>query len=401
MRLAFLWVLMTFCSWNFAVENTVENDREPKGKTVTLVFTEDLRFGSDEEGLEYLWADPSSLVEADANGNIYVGDVRDRRILQFDKDGQFVKFIAKQGQGPGELQALADLSILKDGSMIALNSGPGVLPKFLFFDQDMKYKDTKAPEGFSKVVVSSEFAPDGKIFAGMFLAFDMEKGTMKMKVGALDMNFEVLKQLSERDQSFDPAAFQSPQGLSKFLSDTLRNAYKGTGMMHFDKEGNAYSAISNDYTITKWSPDLSTKLMVIKRKYKPIPNTEERIDAIAENTLDTFRNGPLASMITDQLKKNIIEKAELPIVVNPVNGIITMEDGHLLVVHDVNFATGEQIVDIFNAKGEFQGQSTMDSWAFYNRNGLTSMIFKNGFAYCLETDDLGDNRVVRYKYEFK
>jgi len=401
MRLAILWVLMTFCSWNFAVEKTVENDREPDGKAVTLVFTEDLRFGSDEEGGEYLWADPSSLVETDADGNIYVGDVRDRRILQFDKDGNFVKLVAKQGQGPGELQALADLAILGDGSLIALNSGPGVLPKFLFFDKNMKYLDTKAPKGFSKVVVSSEFSPDGETFAGMFLAFDMEKGTMKMKVGALDMNFDVKKQLSERDQSFDPAAFQSQQGLSKFLSDTLKNAYKGTGMMTFDKEGNAYSAVSNEYTITKWAPDLTNKLMVIKRKYKPIPNTEDRIDAIAENTLDSFRSGPLASLITDQLKKDIIENADLPIVVNPVNGLIPMEDGHLLVVHDVNFATGQQMVDIFNADGTFKGRATMDSWAFYNRNGLTSMIFKNGFAYCMETDDLGDNRVVRYKYEFK
>lgn len=401
MKLSMVWTLACLVLPSFAVEKVVENDKKPKGKTWTIEFTEDLRFGADEEDDVYLWADPSSVVKANSKGHIFMADLRERRVLEFDTKGKFVRAIANRGQGPGELQALADLAILADDSIIALNAGFGVLSKFLFFDSDGNYLKEKGPQGFSKILVSSTFAPDGKHFGGIFVGFNQETSTMLTNTGVLDLDFEVLHQLSSHPQSFNPADFQSQDGIAKFIGGILTNAYKGTGMFSFDKDGNAYSAVSDKYVITKWNKDLKTKELIIKRKYKPIPNTDDRIAAIANQSLDGMRDSPMGSMVNDATVKKVIQKTEFPLVLNPVNGIIPLEDGKILVVHDVNPTNGVQLADIFDEKGSYMGQVTMDQWAFVTRQSRNAMTFKNGFAYTLESDEEDENRIVRYKYTFK
>jgi len=72
-----------------------------------------------------------------------------------------------------------------------------------------------------------------------------------------------------------------------------------------------------------------------------------------------------------------------------------------LVVHDVDLVKGVNRADIFTAQGEFLGSAMLSGHAFvYFLAGgfFPRMVFKNGFAYSVTCDDMGDNRVVRYKY---
>jgi len=400
MRRLFQCLLLILSVSVFATEKVVENDINPKGKALTIEFKEDLRFGTDEEDDNYLWADPSTAIEVNSMGHIFIADTREKRVLEFNPTGEFVRVIASPGQGPGELQGLADISILEDDSIVVLNAGIGVMSKFLFFDKNGKYVRDVAPLGFSTFISTSEFSPDGSLFGGIFVGFDMESGVMQFKAGTLNLKFETIQLLSEHPQSFNPADFQSQAGIVKFFSSILTNAYKGTGMVMFDKAGHGYSAVSNSYEITKWDPSFQKKLMIIKKKYKPIPNTDERKRAIANRTIDGMRqNAP--AMVNDSMVDQLIEKTELPLVTNPVNGIITIGNEHILVIHDANEATGVQKADIFDKDGVFLGNVTMDHWAFLNPDSKPSMVFKNGFAYCLETDKNDENRLVRYKYSFK
>lgn len=400
MRRLYQALLLVMSVSVFATEKVVENDINPKGKALTIEFKEDLRFGTDEEDDNYLWADPSTPIEVNSKGHIFIADSREKRVLEFNPSGEFVRAIATPGQGPGELQGLADISILADDSIIVLNGGPGVMSKFLFFDKDGKYVRDAAPLGFSKIVSSCEFAPDGSLFGGIFLGFDMDSGVMKFNVGTLNLKFEIVQLLSEHPQDFNPADFQSQEGIIKFLGNILTNAYKGTGIVMFDQDGHGYSAISNSYEITKWDPSFQKKLMTIKKNYKPIPNTDERKRAIAFRTIDGMRQSAPA-LVNDSMVDRLIEKTELPLVTNPVNGIISMGKEHFLVIHDANETNGVQKADIFDKDGIFLGSVTMDQWAFVNPDSKPSMIFKNGFAYTLETDNNDENRLVRYRYSFK
>ena len=118
------------------------------------------------------------------------------------------------------------------------------------------------------------------------------------------------------------------------------------------------------------------------------------INAIAEPVLDLLHSRlppQIRNIVTEKVLARAVEKAEFPPVKPPVAGLLTMEDGTLIVIHDQSNATLEAIGDIYDKNGKFVGSFT------HGGKGMSRMIFKNGFAYTVETDDMGDNTVVRYK----
>ncbi len=392
-------VLLLFLAAQLSFGKEIVNGKKPRGKEMTIRFTEDLRFGAEEPGDEYLWALGSSHVAADTRGHIYVADTKESQILEFDDKGAFVKVLVPKGQGPGEATRLASLQIFADGRAMVMEAGPGSFPKIHFFDKSLKYKDTKAPSGLSTFPVSGYFSPKKDLFAATFLKMDPSTGVMVTKTGVLDMEFKPHMELTSFEQSVNFQNFADPKVLSKFILDLIEGAFKQTGIMTFDDQGNFYSALSNEYAITKWKPDLSEEVMVIQREYEPIPNTKDHTDAIIDMVLENFRTAPgLSQAINDTFVQNIKAKADLPIVKNPVASILPMEDKGFLVVHDVNAATMAQTADIFDQEGKFLGQVTLPGNQFITNTGLPRMVFRNGFAYTMITDEYDENRVIRYSY---
>lgn len=392
-------LLLLFLATQLGFGKEVVNGKKPRGKDMTIQFTEDLRFGAEEDADEYLWALGSSHLAVDGQGHIFIADTKESQILEFDEKGAFLKVLVPKGQGPGEIARLASLQIFTDGHAVALEAGPGSFPKIHFFDKDLKYKDQLAPSGLSVFPVSAYFSPAGDLFAATFLKMDPSSGVMVTKTGILNKEFKPLKEFSSFEQSLDFQNFADPKVLSKFILDLIQGAFRQFGIMTFDDQGYFYSALSDQYTITKWDPEVSKELLVIKREYAPIANTKDHTDAVVDRVLENFRTAPgLAQVINDEFVERIKQKAELPIVKNPIAGMLTMEDGGLLVMHNVNAATRTQTADIFDKEGKFLGQVTLPDNQFLTNSGLPRMVFRNGFAYTMATDEYDDNRVIRYRY---
>lgn len=378
----------------------ISNGRKPSSKAYTIQFTEDLKFGADEEGDEYLWALPTTSVSVDSRGNIFVADTKEGQLFEFDNQGKFLRVAVKKGQGPGEVQFLSFFQILPDGESIALSSAPGSLPVLHFFDKELNFLEQKTPQGTGTIPGSIYFSPLGKIFASTYVSLDFGKGEMVTKTGVLDRDFNVIKEFTEYPQEANFQRFSDPAYVAEFIANAMKGAFRGVGVVTFDPKGNIYSAVSNQYVITKWNADMSKALLVIKRDYKPIPNTQENIEAVVEKTLSPLRGTPgIGPMITDAFLKKVVELAGVPLVKNPIGNLLHTEKGQLLVVHDINAATGVQMADIYSAKGKFIGQVTLHQWAFLAPNQQPRMVFRNGFAYTVLTDEYDDNRVVRYRYE--
>lgn len=382
-------------------QTVVENGVKPKGNAWTISFTEDLRFGTDEPEDEFLWADDTTDLAVDGDGNFYISDPKVTTIRKFDADGKFVKVIARQGQGPGELMAIKTVEFLADGTLIAFESRPGVPPAFHFFDDQLNYKETVRSNGMSNFPIRADWAPNGKYFSGGALGMDLQAGRMKTYTGIYRKDLTEVKQFTAFEQDVDFQNFVNPAQLSKFLGELLKGYYKASGIFAFDRDNNIYTAINNKYEITKWSPDMSEKLMVIKRKHKPILNTEEDTKAVVNLVAESFKKYGLLNNITDEFLLRVAESADLPPIKPPIFEIYAMPEGHLLVVHNVDSTNGDQLADIFDKNGTYLGQTKVSNWAFSGPDATPRMVFKNGFAYTIETDDLGDNRAVRYRYELK
>lgn len=81
-------------------------------------LVEEVRIGSLSGTAEYSFSDINSIAVAQS-GAIYVDDAHPPSIRHFDPDGRFVRWIGKEGEGPGEFRSIAGISVLPDGRLAA------------------------------------------------------------------------------------------------------------------------------------------------------------------------------------------------------------------------------------------------------------------------------------------
>lgn len=79
---------------------------------------EEVRIGSLSGTAEYSFSDINSIAVAQS-GAIYVDDTHPPSIRHFDPDGRFVRWIGREGEGPGEFRSNAGISVLPDGRLAA------------------------------------------------------------------------------------------------------------------------------------------------------------------------------------------------------------------------------------------------------------------------------------------
>jgi len=405
-----LFVLALLLLWGCSGSDTktdevkVSKDEKSSGKpSYTLKFEEDLRFGAENQDPNYQWALNTTSVSTDSAGNMYVSDPRENRVLMFDPQGGFIKQVAKKGDGPGEFNGLMGFSARSNSSGIALDMGGGQ-PTLSTFDTDQGFQNMTRNEGKPAIIQSVVFDPTADRFASFFVQPDGDAGVLLYKSAVFDSSFNIVKDFPAASGPLpNRSRFGDATYWSERIAENLTRFFKGFPVFNFDAEGNLYTAETNKYTITKWSKDFSSSEAFTHTPPTRITRDSANQDAIVELFTSQLAADPdLAQLVTASVVKRGIESAEIPLYKNPVFGIIPMEDGTLLVVHDIDFTTGENTADIFSAKGDCLGEVKMANYAFatITASGYAPrMSFRNGFAYTIETDNAGDQSVVRYRYK--
>lgn len=80
----------------------ISNPGQPVFGEIKFELEEDLVLGR-EKNEDDIFSRPV-YIQVDADGNIYVNDIRERRIRKITSGGQYLKDIGRRGQGPGEFQ---------------------------------------------------------------------------------------------------------------------------------------------------------------------------------------------------------------------------------------------------------------------------------------------------------
>ena len=78
----------------------IKNPREPLYGEIKFELEKDLSIGR-EDNDNYMFYRVRDI-EVDSQGNIYVADMSNYRIQKFDRNGNYLQTIGRQGQGPGE-----------------------------------------------------------------------------------------------------------------------------------------------------------------------------------------------------------------------------------------------------------------------------------------------------------
>lgn len=121
-----------------------------------IKFKENLSLGV-EEGEEFLMFHSELDVAVDSESNIFVLDIRNHRLLKFDKQGNFIWKAGRKGQGPGEFQNPSEVAVSLSKEIWVLDS-----PSFLhLFNAQGKYQRTINLKGLCN---NFQFLPDGRLF---------------------------------------------------------------------------------------------------------------------------------------------------------------------------------------------------------------------------------------------
>jgi 6-bladed beta-propeller len=94
----------------------VTNPAEPLHGEFAFDLEEDLLLGGNPEK-EVSYFPKGAILAVDGTGNLFVVDIRNRRVQMFDASGAFVRTIGRQGQGPGEYQFPTGVFFGADGSI--------------------------------------------------------------------------------------------------------------------------------------------------------------------------------------------------------------------------------------------------------------------------------------------
>ncbi|HSA96775.1 MAG TPA: 6-bladed beta-propeller [Acidobacteriota bacterium] len=98
----------------------VRNPKEPLYKIPILELKEELSLGGPDVQGDYAFVKIGDIV-VDDSGSIYVLDQQDSHVKVFDTSGKYARTIGRQGQGPGEFEGPATLSLNRTAGELAVH----------------------------------------------------------------------------------------------------------------------------------------------------------------------------------------------------------------------------------------------------------------------------------------
>jgi hypothetical protein len=143
--LAFGIILIIGCGkpgteWKGTIEikdgtTIINNPQDPIYREPVLELTEDLVIKGSEEKEEQMFQSINTL-DVDEGGQFFILDEQAANIKVFDQNGGFVKTIGRKGQGPGEFGMPISLFLTRQEQIIVNDMGQR---KILYFDKDGNY----------------------------------------------------------------------------------------------------------------------------------------------------------------------------------------------------------------------------------------------------------------------
>lgn len=373
----------------------IANGMQTKGPAKRLVFVEELRFGGSGDDDHYFWSGVNPVVAAAPNGHIFVADLGDDRILEYDEKGSFIRLVGSKGNGPGEFTELNYFTVLSDGRAIAVDirENKRVL---VHFDKSQQFVNETPPllnETSAGRVRRIYFSPEGD-YAGVEYTKQIEK-TTHVRRGWFNRNTKEVYQLSEASlPSFDFTHWDDPV----YHRDRFALVYGlecgVRGLIGLGPKGMMYTARSDVYKIS--FHQAGKPQFRILKEFKPQLRSEAEVNALIDDFQARYSARlPNLNFITRKFMQQAFDKADLKPIKDPLDGLLVLPDGHLLAVHppDLN---GNQKADLFNPKGEFIGISQAKGYGFFDTEKKPRMTFRNGFAYTIELIN-DEHRVVRYR----
>jgi hypothetical protein len=368
----------------------VSNPNAPVYKNdlkMRVAFIEELSIGEVQGDENYMFGG-SIVFNTDEEGNFYVADFGNNRILKYNPQGKYLLTIGRKGQGPGEFRDLSVPRFDKDNNLYVADS---VNRRISFFDGNGKFlRQIQMQERYLDPYINSK----SFIVANKWNMFQEANVLRQTSLyGLFDDKFNLVIELYKDEiETPWPGRFDE-SSIVQFLEDALSlTAFRPQVRLTLANNDFIYLGYPDKYEINIYSPE-GKIVKRITREYEPIQVTEKD----KESFVKTASKGFSAPIYTDDIKKKAFQKIKYPKYKPAYYSFTLMENGWLAVI--VDSLEGEYtLFDIFDQDGRYIANFKTSIPAEGMFSG--SLFFKNGKAYAVVTKD--DYKFVkRYRFEIQ
>jgi hypothetical protein len=318
----------------------VVNPKDGSEKPVSLEPEEMWRIGGEDD--EEIFGVITDII-ADDEGNFYLLDAQLSEIKVYSEDGEYLRTIGREGEGPGEFRGAFNMFRVPGGNIGVLQTFPGkivVLTPDGDPAGDFPLPDI-ADEGF-RVLLGAQYAGDKLAMTYMVNQPSQEGFSQNNHLALVDKDGTQETRLHSQKSTFTVAAaiFAEKEW------DSFRNRWTAA------PDGRAFSPVNfGQYAINMWSPEGKLD-RVIERDYPDhVRNAEDN-----ERLLGIYKG------FTRQIPVPNVQY-ELEENWNPVQQLWARDDGSLW----VQTSRGSQglddgilgIFDVFDKSGHFIKQMTL------------------------------------------
>lgn len=237
----------------------IRNGARPVEGVRTVRLEEQWRVGADAEDVMLGW--PGQVV-TDADGNLLVLDRQLSQVHIFSPQGQYLRSLGREGEGPGEMRRPRDLFLFPDGSLGIVQTSPG---KILRLAPDGTPRASVIPGGAaaqgSMAFLFTAACRNGVLLIGgeTMLPGEQAIGHERYLDRIREDGTQVVRYLESRVQ----------RGMAGFKWEEEEDYFVHIGGFALGPDGRVYAAPErNRYAVHVFSPEGKLE-RVITREYEP------------------------------------------------------------------------------------------------------------------------------------
>jgi 6-bladed beta-propeller len=314
----------------------VMNPVTPSDGQTTITPREVWRAGGDEE--EDVLFGVLTSVDIDDQGNVYALDMQLSQVNVFDRDGNLLRTIGREGEGPGEFRRASAMFLMPDANVAVLQQMPG---KLVLLSPDGKPAgDFQGPQGTDGGTLA--YFEGGR--AGNAVVLNTRQFSQKdTKLSIQRALYLVDRNGKTRAILFETNSEQEMAGSTMNMDEKdMRRLVWAAG-----KDGRIYTSENFDaYAIRVYSPEGKLE-RVIEREYSHRQRSKEEMEENKPRVM--MRGGRGGQRMQPEIKSSATDRDVLR--------MLPREDGSLWVLSSKG-AFGQPkgtmaAFDVFDAQGHF------------------------------------------------
>jgi 6-bladed beta-propeller len=321
---------------------TVSNPATGYAEAATIKLPEVWRVGGNSENEDEFFGVISDI-DIDTNGDVYLLDSQTSEVKIYTKDGQFVRSIGREGEGPGEFRGPVSMFFTNDGKVAVVQVMPG---KIVLLTKDGQPAGDEpippAPDGGFQLIQGGDSRGGNIVLLMGRQAFDQaaKKWSRDSFIASVDPAGKELAEYAKKTNVIDMAA--------AVMDDAAWDTFERRWTI--GPEGKVYACKSyENYEITVWNKDGKVD-KVITRDSKHLARTAKEKEFMGKLM------GHFAKMIPN-CTVNIHDQNK------DIHSIYVRDDGSIWVLtaagsHDLPKGT-LGVFDVYNPQGQFVKNVTL------------------------------------------